>query len=68
MSPRSLLILDVETTGLEPPQAELCEIGAVLFSVPQRSILQQLSFLLPVSSNDAQAMRRRLGRRVRATT
>jgi DNA polymerase-3 subunit epsilon len=56
VSPRSLLILDVETTGLEPPQAELCEIGAVLFSVPQRSILQQLSFLLPVSSNDAQAI------------
>lgn len=54
--PQTLLILDVETTGLEPPQAELCEIGAVLFSVPQRSILQQLSFLLPVVSNDAQAI------------
>jgi DNA polymerase-3 subunit epsilon len=54
--PQTLLILDVETTGLEPPQAELCEIGAVLFSVPQRSILQQLSFLLPVANNDAQAI------------
>ncbi|MCP9841404.1 3'-5' exonuclease [Synechococcus sp. J7-Johnson] len=54
--PQTLLILDVETTGLEPPQAELCEIGAALFSVPQRSILQQLSFLLPVFSNDAQAI------------
>lgn len=55
-APGILLILDVETTGLEPPQAQLCEIGAVLFSVPQRSILQQLSFLLPVLSNEAQAI------------
>ncbi len=54
--PQTLLILDVETTGLEPTQAELCEIGAVLFSVPQRSVLQQLSFLLPVATNDAQAI------------
>ena len=42
--------------GLEPPQTELCEIGAVLFSVPHRVVLQQLSFLLPVASNDAQAI------------
>jgi DNA polymerase III subunit epsilon len=55
-APQILLILDVETTGLEPPQAELCEIGAVLFSVAQRSTLQQLSFLLPVVSNAAQAI------------
>lgn len=53
---KTLLILDVETTGLEPPQAQLCEIGAVLFSVPLRSTLQQLSFLLPVLSNDAQSI------------
>lgn len=49
-----LLIVDVETTGLERPQAELCEIGAVLFSVPQRSVVQQLSLLLPVLANAAQ--------------
>lgn len=55
-APRTLLLLDVETTGLEPPQAELCEIGAVLFSVPHRSVLQQLSFLLPVLRNDARAI------------
>ena len=53
--PSRLLLLDCETTGLEPP-AELCEIGAVLFSVPQRAVLQQLSFLLPVQTNPAQAV------------
>jgi DNA polymerase III subunit epsilon len=54
--PTQLLLLDCETTGLDPGTAELCEIGAVLFSVPHRSVLQQLSFLLPVTSNPAQAI------------
>jgi len=48
-----LLLLDCETTGLDQ-SAELCEIGAVLFSVRHRAVLQQLSFLLPVASNPAQ--------------
>jgi DNA polymerase III subunit epsilon len=53
--PEQLLLLDCETTGLEPP-AELCEIGAVLLSVSHRAVLQQLSFLLPVPANPAQAV------------
>ncbi len=56
--PRCLLLVDVETTGLEHGVAELCEIGAVLFSVPHRAVLQQLSFLLPVTSNPAQVVNR----------
>lgn len=50
--PQRLLLLDCETTGLDD-NAELCEIGAVLFSVPHRAVMQQLSFLLPVVSNPA---------------
>lgn len=51
--PRRLLILDTETTGLDHTTDALCEVGAVLFSVPQRAVLQQLSFLLPITSNAA---------------
>ena len=54
LSPTTLLLLDCETTGLQVGADELCEIGAVLFSVPHRAVLQQLSFLLPVAANGAQ--------------
>lgn len=49
-----LLILDTETTGLDPRQHRCIEVGALLFSVPHRAVLSQLSFLLPCTSNDAQ--------------
>lgn len=52
----TLLLLDCETTGLEVGTDALCEVGAVLFSVPHRAVLQQLSFLLPVAANGAEAI------------
>jgi len=54
--PQLLLIVDCETTGLEPPAAELCEVGAVLFSISQRAVVMQLSFLRPVLENSAEAI------------
>ena len=54
VSVRSLLILDTETTGLNPDQGQCLEVGAILFDVPSRSILIQQSFLLPVESNLAE--------------
>jgi len=48
---RTLLIVDVETTGLEPGDASLVEVGAVLFDVGQRAVLSQVSTLLPVDEN-----------------
>ena len=39
---RTVLIVDVETTGLEPGDAKLVEVGAVLFDVPQRAVLSQV--------------------------
>jgi DNA polymerase-3 subunit epsilon len=54
--PRLLLLLDCETTGLDSRSAELCEVGAVLFSVPHRAVPRQLSFLRPVVSNPVQAI------------
>jgi DNA polymerase III subunit epsilon len=54
--PELLLLVDTETTGLDPATDALCELGAVLFSVPHRAVISQLSFLLPVLSNDAIAI------------
>jgi len=51
-----LLILDTETTGLAPEADQVVEVGAILFSVPQRAVLAQLSFLLPVEHNAAEAL------------
>ena len=54
--PDRLLILDTETTGLSPDDSTCIEVGAILFHVPSRSVLMQLSFLLPCDSNPAEAV------------
>jgi DNA polymerase-3 subunit epsilon len=54
--PQRLLILDTETTGLDPQRDRCIEVGAVLFDVPRRSVLSQVSFLLPCELNPAQAV------------
>ncbi|MCT0201813.1 3'-5' exonuclease [Synechococcus sp. CS-603] len=54
--PNRLLILDTETTGLDPAQHHCIEVGAVLFDVTHRAVLSQVSFLLPCLSNDAEAI------------
>ena len=55
-APQRVLILDTETTGLDPAQHHCIEVGAVLFEVPHRAVLSQVSFLLPCDSNDAEAI------------
>lgn len=52
--PTTLLILDTETTALDPEQGHCIEVGAILFHVPQRAVLAQVSFLLPAPSNPAE--------------
>ena len=49
-----ILILDTETTGLDENKNEVIEIGCILFHVSSKSVLTQLSFLFPVSNNDAE--------------
>ncbi len=49
-----LLILDTETTGLDPKCDRCLEVGAILFNVPSRAVLSQHSFLIPVKSNPAE--------------
>lgn len=58
LSPEMLLIVDTETTGLDPNKDSCLEIGAILFNVPARSVLAQNSFLMPVQSNEAEAINR----------
>ena len=52
------LIIDTETSGLDPEAHHCLEIGAILFDVPSRQILAQMSCLLPVESNAAEAINR----------
>ena len=54
--PKYLLIVDTETTGLNPEEDHCLEIGAILYHVKTRSVLSQHSFLLPVMSNDAEGI------------
>ncbi len=56
--PEFLLIIDTETTGLDPEKHFCLEVGAILFHVSSRSTLAQQSFLIPVHSNDAEAINR----------
>tara|TARA_B100000945_G_scaffold170511_1_gene136663 strand:- start:861 stop:1559 length:699 start_codon:yes stop_codon:yes gene_type:complete len=54
----SVLIVDTETTGLDKEKDEVIEVGCILFDVSSRCVLSQLSFLLPVSSNNAEYINR----------
>lgn len=57
-SPNTLLIVDTETTGLDPDRDECLEVGVILFDVPSRQVLAQQSFLLPVEANAAEPINR----------
>jgi DNA polymerase III subunit epsilon len=48
------MIVDVETTGLDPEADAVIEVAAILYSTEHRAILQQVSTLLPVRKNPAE--------------
>jgi DNA polymerase-3 subunit epsilon len=58
MALSKLLLIDCETTGVDCTSDALCEIGAILFSVSHKAVIQQLSFLLSVDSNSAESVNR----------
>lgn len=56
--PSRLLIVDTETTGLDAECDQCLELGAILFSIPHRQVLAQMSCLLPVDRNPAESINR----------
>lgn len=55
----SILIVDVETTGLDPKTDRIVEVGAVLYSVQHRCIVEQWASLVDTGSpNTAEAINR----------
>ncbi|KGG15092.1 MULTISPECIES: 3'-5' exonuclease [unclassified Prochlorococcus] len=55
-APQLILILDTETSGLDPSKDQCIEVGAILFHVESRCVLSQVSFLMPVMDNSAEAI------------
>jgi len=47
----NVCIIDLETTGLDPTQDQVIELGAILYSVKHQTILEQFSCLLFVQEN-----------------
>ncbi len=53
----NILIIDTETTGLSPDKgAKLIEIGAILYNVKHKTILQNFSTLLPCDENPVESI------------
>jgi DNA polymerase III subunit epsilon len=56
---KKILILDTETTGLNPVDgAVVVELAAILFDVELRDVVAQCSVLLPSATNDAEHVNR----------
>ena len=55
---QKVLILDTETTGLDPLHHKCLEVGSILFHVQSRAVLAQQSFLIPVENNEAESINR----------
>lgn len=51
----NVLIVDLETTGLHPEHsAQIIELGAILYNIKHKAILQQFSTLIPCNENPVQ--------------
>jgi DNA polymerase-3 subunit epsilon len=54
----TLLIIDLETTGLKPETDSPIELGAILYSIPDHCTIQQISTLFSVMDNPAENINR----------
>lgn len=50
----NLLILDTETTGIDPKNGKLIEVAGIFFNIPSNSIIQQVSTLYYAEDNSAE--------------
>lgn len=51
---KNLLIIDVETTGLDPKKGNLIEVGCIFYNIPTKSIIHEMATLLYSERNEAQ--------------
>lgn len=56
MAFKRCLIVDTETTGIDPKTEKVIEIGAVLYSITNATTIAQASLLLPASGNPARSI------------
>jgi DNA polymerase-3 subunit epsilon len=55
---RNVLILDTETTGIDPAKDHVIEVGAILYSIEHATVLEAFSSLICAESNEAEAINR----------
>lgn len=52
----NLIIIDTESTGVDPVQDSVIEIGAILYSGELQAVISQISFLLYAPDNPAESI------------
>lgn len=55
---RNVLIVDVETTGLDPATDRVIEVGMIEYSITHQSVIQSYSILLHAEDNQCEALNR----------
>lgn len=55
---QSLIVIDVETTGLDPKTEKIIEVGAVLYSIEHRTVVSSFSMLSHADANAAEKINR----------
>jgi DNA polymerase III subunit epsilon len=49
----NILIIDTETTGLDPKKGNLIEVGCIFYNIPTKSIIYEMATLIHSLSNEA---------------
>ena len=52
------IVLDTETTGLDPTQHQVIEVGSIIYSIEHRTVMSQFSTLLRCDGNPCEHINR----------